>query len=145
MPFIRPAGFADIPAISAILSSCREELPVLSEAGLIPLLRRNIGRGSCVIAEQDGITAGVCVWSVPLSRISLLAVIPEARRKGIASSLLQTALDALPGNIVRVETFQDADPRGRSARALYAKFGFLPEKRLSGYDIPMELLKLRRT
>ena len=145
MLLIRPAKDADIPAIPALLSSCGAELPPLSEAGLLPLLRRNIGRGSCIVAEEDGMVTGVCIWSVPLSRVSLLAVIPASRGKGIASALLQWALDHLPGETVTVETFRDDDPRGRAARALYAKFGFLPERQLSGYDTPMETLKLRRT
>jgi len=145
VPPIRPATSKDIPAILAILASCREALPPLSREGLLPLLRRNIDRGSCAVAEQDGVVIGVSIWSPLLSRISLLAVRPEARGKGMASALLQNALDSLPGDFVTVETFRDNDPRGHAARALYAKFGFLPERLLTGFDTPMEELKLRRT
>ena len=141
---VRPAVLSDIPSIQAILLSCRDELPQLEPDSLTALLARNVRRGSTAVAELSNKAIGVCVWSPPLSRISLLAVMPEARGMGAASRLMETALTALPGQEVTVETFTEADPRGRAARTLYHKFGFLPEQLLSGYDTPMEQLKLRR-
>lgn len=134
----------DIPAILSILTACRDSLPLLSGDGAETLLRRNVRRGSAALACLNGRTAGVCVWSPVLRRISLLAVLPEARGMGIASALLQEALCRLPSGDIYVETFCDGDARGSAALALYQKFGFVPDGTLTGFALPMQRLKLRR-
>lgn len=135
----------DIPAILAILDACRESLPSLSQDALVPLLRRNILRG-CVLlaAAQDAGIAGVCAWSPVLRRISLLAVLPEARGRGIASALLGEALRRMPPGDVTVETFRDGDSRGGQALALYRKFGFQKAGLIDGFAVPMQRLRLCR-
>ena len=134
----------DIPAILSILTSCRDSLPPLSGNGAEAILRRNVRRGSTVLARLDGRTVGVCVWSPVLRRISLLAVLPEARGAGVASALLHETLRQMPQGDVYVETFCDGDARGRAALALYQKFGFKPDGELVGFELPMQRLRLRR-
>lgn len=141
---VTPAKEADIPVILSILEACRGSLPALAEDGADTLLRRNVRRGSAAVARLDGCAAGVCVWSPVLRRISLLAVLPEARGAGVASALLRDALRQLPPGDVCVETFCAGDARGRPALALYQKFGFVPDGELTGFKLPMQKLRLRR-
>ena len=136
----------DIPSILSILDVCRDSLPQLSQQGLPALLLRNARRGSALIAKVDRITIGVCVWSPVLRRISLLAVIPAARGKGIASALLDEALRRMPPGDVFVETFREDDIRGTAALALafYRKYGFQKAGLLDGFTVPMQKLRLCR-
>lgn len=95
------------------------------------------GAGSALIAKEDRNTIGVCVWSPVLRRISLLAVIPAARGKGIASALLDEALRRMPPGDVFVETFREDDIRGTAALAFYRKYGFQKAGLLDGFTVPM--------
>ena len=57
--------------------------------------------------------------------ICCLAVDPDFRRQGIASMLLEKALQELDRNRdITVSTFREDDEKGRAPRALYKKFGF---------------------
>lgn len=141
---ILPAQARDIPDILSILNACRDSLPSLSQGGLVPLLSRNIQRGSVLLAVRDTSASGVCVWSPVLRRISLLAVRKEARGAGLASALLSEALRLMPPGGVTVETFRSGDPRGEAALALYRKFGFQPDGLIDGFALPMQQLRLYR-
>lgn len=141
---VTPTKETDIPAILSILTACQDSLPPLAGHGADTLLRRNIRRGSAALARLDGCAAGVCVWLPVLRRVSLLAVLPEARGAGVASALLREALRRLPPGDICVETFCAGDARGRPALALYQKFGFVPDGELAGFELPMQKLRLRR-
>ena len=134
----------DLSRILEILNACRDELPTLDAVGAAQLLSRNIRRGSVLLAETDGNTAGVSVWSPPLRRLSLLAVLPAYRRRGIAAALLRETLNRLPPEDVTLDTYREEDPRGAAAHALYEKFGFRPAETLEGYALPMQRYRLYR-
>lgn len=139
-----PAQQADLPAILDILRACQEELPPLAQDSLTQLLQRNVQRGSVLLAAQETKVAGVCIWSPVLHKISLLAVLPQARGLGIATALLKETLRRMPAGNITLETFRDGDPRGTAALSLYKKFGFQSIGLSEGYEWPMQILKLRR-
>lgn len=141
---ITAAEESDLGAVTALASACRDELPSLLPESAQALFLRNIRRGSVLLASIGGRTAGAVVWSPVLRRISFLAVLPEFRGRGAGSALLESALRRMPPGDVTVETYRDGDPRGEAALALYRKFGFRPERLLTGYEIPMQILKLCR-
>lgn len=135
---------ADVPDILSIYASCQDNLPPLDPDGFLRLLRHNLRRSSVLLAVRGERASGVCIYSPVLRRISLLAVLPEARGMGVATALLDEALRQLPPGDVSVETFCDDDMRGTAALALYRKAGFHPVKRLYGYEYPMQELRLCR-
>lgn len=83
-------------------------------------------RALCVKEGQN--IVGVLLYSLRHNMICCLAVSKEYRRRGIASILLAEALKHLDHEQrITVTTFRQEDPLGIAPRALYARFGFVPE------------------
>ena len=69
--------------------------------------------------------------------ICCLAVSPAYRRKGIASVLLCKALEQLDRTKdISVSTFRENDEKGIAPRALYQKFGFIPDALIEEFGYP---------
>jgi ribosomal protein S18 acetylase RimI-like enzyme len=69
------------------------------------------------------------VWSERMLAIEEVAVVPEARRQGIARSLVSAALRDAAGAVLSVA---EANP---GARALYHSFGFTQSARHLVYEL----------
>lgn len=68
---------------------------------------------------------------------------PDFRRKGIASMLLEKALQELDRNRdITVSTFREDDEKGRAPRALYKKFGFKEGELTVKFGYPNQVLVL---
>lgn len=81
--------------------------------------------------------AGVILFSRSYNMICCLAVAPEYRRQGIASLLLEKALNELDrSKNISVSTFQEKDEKGIAPRALYKKFGFKEAELIEEFDYP---------
>jgi len=89
---IRPAVLADVPAVLAFWQAAAEGTSISDdEAGVARLIARD--PQALLLAERDGtlvgsVIAGFDGWRCHLYR---LAVHPEARRQGVARSLLDAA------------------------------------------------------
>ena len=84
----------------------------------------NEQRAICV--KDNNRVVGVLLFSKKHNMICCLAVLPEYRERGIASMLLNTALNCLDRTkIITVSTYRQGDEKGIAARALYKKFGFV--------------------
>ena len=91
---------------------------------------------------------GVLLFSRRLNRICFLAVDPEYRRQGIASALMQKALEELDkSRPVTVSTFREDDEKGEAPRALYRQFGFREGELTEEFGYPNQVFALppRRT
>jgi ribosomal protein S18 acetylase RimI-like enzyme len=78
--------------------------------------------------------------------ICCLAVSPEQRRKGIASKLLEKALDELDRNRdITVSTFRENDEKGAAPRALYRKYGFREGELTEEFNYPNQVFVLKGT
>lgn len=78
-----------------------------------------ISKNQAICVRENNRVIGV------LLMICCLAVDPDFRRQGIASMLLEKALQELDRNRdITVSTFREDDEKGRAPRALYKKFGF---------------------
>ncbi len=66
------------------------------------------------------------------AEVLTLAVLPEARRGGVARALLETAM-ALAASRGAVRMFLEVAERNAPARALYGRFGFTEIARRRGY------------
>ena len=84
-----------------------------------------ISKNQAICVRENNRVIGVLLFSRYHNMICCLAVDPDFRRQGIASMLLEKALQELDRNRdITVSTFREYDEKGRAPRALYKKFGF---------------------
>ena len=89
----------------------------------------------CVKDERRII--GVLLFSLKYNMICCLAVFPDYRNQGIGSRLLAYALERLDRTqSVTVSTFREEDEKGTAPRALYKKFGFIPDELIEEFGYP---------
>ena len=87
-----------------------------------------ISKNQAICVRENNRVIGVLLFSRYHNMICCLAVDPDFRRQGIASMLLEKALQELDRNRdITVSTFREDDEKGRAPRALYKKFGFVKE------------------
>ena len=102
---------------------------------------KNMNRGTAIYVEDDSIEncpiIGAMSFSLKQNHISWLAVHPNYRKRGVASSLMDTALEELDhSEKIRVKTFRDDDKYGKPARSFYKKHGFKEGETLEDENYP---------
>ena len=81
-----------------------------------------------ICVKEDGGIKGVMLFSRGRNMICCLAVSPDFRRRGVASVLMDEALRELDRTKeISVSTFRAEDEKGLAPRALYEKYGFVPD------------------
>lgn len=84
-----------------------------------------ISKKQAICVRENNKIIGVLLFSRYHNMICCLAVDPDFRRRGIASILLEKALQELDRNRdITVSTYRENDEKGIAPRALYKKFGF---------------------
>ena len=84
-----------------------------------------ISKNQAICVRENNRVIGVLLFSRYHNMICCLAVDPDFSRQGIASMLIEKALQELDRNRdITVSTFREDDEKGRAPRALYKKFGF---------------------
>lgn len=69
--------------------------------------------------------------------ICCLGVSPKYRRYGIATMLLEEALEELDRTKdITVSIFREEDEKGTAPRALYKKFGFVEDELIKEFGYP---------
>jgi ribosomal protein S18 acetylase RimI-like enzyme len=92
---VREAGRADVDAVLALWAQARSEAAVTPDtAESVELL---LERSSLLVAEADGRIVGALVvgWDGWRGNMYRLAVLPEFRRRGLASRLVEAGHDSL--------------------------------------------------
>ena len=98
---------------------------------------RFMEKQQAICVKKNGEIVGVMLFSHGHNMICCLAVLPEYRRCGIASALLETALAELDkSREITVSTFREGDEKGLAPRALYKKFGFEEGELTIEFDYP---------
>lgn len=98
---------------------------------------RFMEKQQAICVKKNGEIVGVMLFSRGHNMICCLAVLPEYRRCGIASALLETTLAELDkSREITVSTFREGDEKGLAPRALYKKFGFEEDELTIEFDYP---------
>jgi len=96
----------------------------------------------CVKDDHEKII-GVLLFSRGHNMICCLGVLPKHRRYGIASCLLNEALEQLDRTKdIYVSTFRENDEKGIAPRALYKKFGFVEDELTEEFGYPNQIFLL---
>jgi len=119
---------------------CDEEIENHKQAVI-----KNINRKSAICVKKDSVVVGVLIFSFNKNEIGCMAVHPEHRRNGIATTMIEKVLSVLPLNKdVTVNTFREGDDKGCSPRKLYKKFGFAEDELNMEFGYPHQRFVLRR-
>ncbi len=145
---IRAATAEDAPAFASIYSRCFEQ--EWSEHSFRQLLEDKAGFGLLAALNQEGEFES-CVLARAAgdeAEILTLATVPGARRRGLASRLLQSAIEeAIRRGVFRM--FLEVRESNRPAVELYEKRGFRAVGRRPAYFVsrgnsPADALILRK-
>lgn len=98
---------------------------------------RFMEKRQAICVKENCEIVGVMLFSRGHNMICCLAVLPEYRRCGIASTLLKTALTELDRSCeITVSTFRESGEKGIAPRALYKKYGFEEGELTIEFDYP---------
>ena len=131
----------DIDSWMELVKSVRWNFPGLETENALEEHRNTVlkfmnqKRAICVKDERKII--GVLLFSTKYNMICCLAVSSDYRNRGIGSRLLACALEKLDRTQpITVSTFREEDEKGTAPRALYRKFGFVPEDLIEEFGYP---------
>ena len=100
-------------------------------------LLRFIGKEQALCVRSDIEVMGVLLFSRGKNMICCLGILPKYRRCGIATMLLDAALEQLDRTKeITVSTFREEDEKGIAPRALYKKFGFVEDELIEEFGYP---------
>ena len=92
---------------------------------------------SAICVKDGKRVVGVLLFSCKYNMICCLAVSEDYRTQGIGSQLLARSLEKLDRTKpITVSTFREEDTKGVAPRALYKKFGFIPEELIEEFGYP---------
>ena len=102
-----------------------------------------ISKRQAICVRDNDEVIGVLLFSRFHNMICCLAVDPDYRRKGIASKLLNKALNELDRKRdITDSTFRENDEKGKAPRALYKKFGFKEGEKTIEFGYPNQVFVL---
>lgn len=144
---IRNANEKDINEWMKLVKTVRDSFPGLETGQALKEHEKTVFRfmknEEAAAAFEGQKLIGAVLYSKEHNMICFLAVDPERRRKGVASALLNFALEKLDEKRdVIVSTYRGDDEKGTAARELYIKFGFQPEKMILEFGYPCQVFRL---
>jgi ribosomal protein S18 acetylase RimI-like enzyme len=143
-PFnIRSANAADLNALKTIIDNVGLFPSAMLDDMMTRYLAENVDQEIWLVAESEGVLGiAYCAAERMTSgteNLLLLAVAPEAQRKGVATALVQAIAQtaaAKGAHLLLVETSSSADFDG--PRRFYANQGFSEVARIADYYQPGE-------
>ena len=137
----------DIDSWMELVNSVRWNFPGLETENALEEHKNTVlkfmRQKSAICVKDDKRIIGVLLFSLKHNMICCLAVSGEYRKQGIGSKLLAYALEKLDRTQpITVSTFREEDEKGTAPRALYKKFGFVPDALIEEFGYPNQRLVL---
>ena len=134
---------SDIEPWMRLVREVRSVFPGLESESAIEEHKRTvlefIGEERALCVKDGAEIVGVLLFSEAHNMICCLAVSPDHRGKGIATTLMLAALERLDRmHDITVTTFREDDPRGTAPRELYKKFGFAEDELIVEFGCPSQ-------
>lgn len=131
----------DIESWIELVRSVRWSFPGLETQEALDEHRNTVlefmSQNRAICVKSGNRIIGVLLFSRKHNMICCLAVSDEYRRQGIGCKLLAYALEKLDRTKpITVSTFREEDDKGAAPRALYKKFGFVPEELIEEFGYP---------
>ncbi|MBP5725853.1 MAG: GNAT family N-acetyltransferase [Clostridia bacterium] len=138
---------ADIVQWMELVTRVRNNFPGLETETALEEHRQTVlkfmGKEQSLCVKVNDQIAGVLLFSRNRNMICCLAVHPECRRNGIASVLLEKALEEMDrSRDITVSTFREEDEKGIAPRALYRKYGFCEAELTVEFGYPNQVFVL---
>lgn len=139
------AQINDVDSWMRMVDAVKDNFPGLEANSYKETLIKNIKRKTALCVKCNDEIVGVMLFSYHSQCLSCMAVHPSYRRKGIASSMIETMISLFPNNVdIQVTTFRSGDSKGIAPRALYKKYGFIEDELLTEFGYPCQKFVLHR-
>ncbi len=117
----------------------KEDFPGLIVENYRKILKENIQQRTALIVKDETKAIGVLIFSYENKEIAFLAVHPQYRKKGIATGLFNKMYNQFPkGTEITVTTYRENDTKGKAARALYKRLGFIEDELIMEFGYPCQ-------
>ncbi|MDQ1254164.1 MAG: hypothetical protein QG646_3390 [Euryarchaeota archaeon] len=127
----------DIDGWMELLELVKEDFPGLDMNEYKKGLSKRILEKSALAAKENGILVGALLFSRESRELEFLSAHPQYRRLGTATALIWYMFALFPkGSCFSVITYREDDPKGKAARELYKRIGFMPGELITIFDYP---------
>ena len=139
----------DIDSWIKMIEIVRDNFPGLETAekmdGYRQTVIKNIKRKTALCVKYGNEIVGAMIFSYHSQCLSCMAVHPNYRRKGIASTMIEKMISLFPDNMdISVTTFREDDIKGIAPRPLYKKYGFVEDELVIEFAYPSQKFVLHR-
>ncbi|ACQ52088.1 GNAT family N-acetyltransferase [Clostridium botulinum] len=129
----------DIDIWMNLVEIVKEDFPGLIVENYRKILKENIQQRTALIVKDETKAIGVLIFSYENKEIAFLAVHPQYRKKGIATGLFNKMYNQFPkGTEITVTTYRENDTKGKAARALYKRLGFIEDELIMEFGYPCQ-------
>ncbi|ABS40359.1 GNAT family N-acetyltransferase [Clostridium botulinum] len=129
----------DIDIWMNLVEIVKEDFPGLIIEDYRKILKEGIQQRTALIVKDETKAIGVLIFSYENKEIAFLAVHPQYRKKGIATALFNKMYNQFPkGTEIAVTTYRENDTKGKAARALYKRLGFIQDELIMEFGYPCQ-------
>ncbi|HCL4548286.1 GNAT family N-acetyltransferase [Clostridium botulinum] len=129
----------DIDISMNLVEIVKEDFPGLIIEDYRKILKEGIQQRTALIVKDETKAIGILIFSYENKEIAFLAVHPQYRKKGIATGLFNKMYNQFPkGTEIAVTTYRENDTKGKAARALYKRLGFIEDELIMEFGYPCQ-------
>lgn len=137
-------GFAqsnDIDSWLKLLELVKDNFPGLDMDDYKKRLSKRILERGALVAKERDLVIGALLFSGESKELEFLAVHPQYCKQGIATAMIKLMFTLFPkDSYITVVTYRENDEKGKAARGLYKKVGFVPHQLVTVFDYPCQKL-----
>ncbi|KGO14254.1 GNAT family N-acetyltransferase [Clostridium botulinum] len=129
----------DIDIWMNLIEIVKNDFPGLIVEDYRKILKESIQQRTALIVKDETKTIGVLIFSYENKEIAFLVVHPQYRKKGIATGLFNKMYNQFPKSTeITVTTYRENDTKGKAARALYKRLGFIEDELIMEFGYPCQ-------